>query len=51
MTELLEDAIQRLRELPEQMQESAARAVILQLEEQLEQPNLDLDSGLIGDAV
>jgi hypothetical protein len=33
MTKLLEEAIHRLRELPEPMQDSAARAVILQLEE------------------
>jgi hypothetical protein len=33
MSKLLEEAIRRLRELPEPMQDSAARAVILHLEE------------------
>jgi hypothetical protein len=33
MTKLLEEAIQRLRRLPDAMQDSAARTVILQLEE------------------
>jgi hypothetical protein len=33
MTKLLELAIRRLRELPEDMQDSAARALILQMEE------------------
>jgi hypothetical protein len=36
MSELLEPAIRRLRQLPEPMQESAARAVILQLDEEPE---------------
>jgi len=36
MTKLLEEAIQRLRQLPAPMQDSAARAVILQLEEEPE---------------
>jgi hypothetical protein len=34
MTKLLEEAIDRLRGLPAAMQDSAARAVILQLEEE-----------------
>jgi hypothetical protein len=36
MTKLLEEAIHRLRQLPTPMQDSAARAVILQLEEEPE---------------
>jgi hypothetical protein len=36
MTKLLEEAIHRLRQLPAPMQDSAARAVILQLEEEPE---------------
>lgn len=36
MTKLLEEAIQRLRALPEPMQDSAARALMLQLEEEPE---------------
>jgi hypothetical protein len=36
MTKLLEEAIDRLRLLPTPMQDSAARAVILQLEEEPE---------------
>jgi hypothetical protein len=36
MTKLLEQAIQRLRQLPENMQDNAARALILQLEEEPE---------------
>jgi len=36
MTKLLEEAIQRLRQLPATMQDSAARAVIVQLEEEPE---------------
>ncbi len=36
MTKLLEDAIDRLRRLPAQMHDSAARALILQLEEEPE---------------
>lgn len=36
MTKLLEEAIHRLRQLPAAMQDSAARAVIMQLEEEPE---------------
>jgi hypothetical protein len=36
MTKLLEQAIDRLRQLPESMQDAAARAVIHQLEEEPE---------------
>lgn len=36
MTKLLEDAIQLLRELPEPMQDSAARTVLRQWEEEPE---------------
>jgi hypothetical protein len=36
MTKLLEEAIRRLRDLPEPMQDSAARAVIRRLEEEPE---------------
>jgi predicted transcriptional regulator len=36
MTKLLEEAIDRLRQLPEAMQDSAARAVIRQFEEEPE---------------
>jgi hypothetical protein len=36
MTKLLEEAIRRLRELPESVQDSAARALIMQLEEEPE---------------
>lgn len=36
MTRLLEEAIYRLRKLPESLQNAAARAVILQLEEEPE---------------
>jgi hypothetical protein len=36
MTKLLEEAFQRLRQLPAAMQDSAARAVINQLEEEPE---------------
>lgn len=36
MTTLLEQAIERLRDLPEDMQDSAARALIFQLD-QIEQ--------------
>jgi hypothetical protein len=36
MTKLLEQAIHRLRQLPAAMQDNAARAVILQLEEEPE---------------
>ena len=41
MTKLLEHAIKMLRELPESMQDSAARAVIRQLEEEPEPGDLD----------
>jgi hypothetical protein len=36
MTELLEEAIHRLRQLPEPIQDRAARAMLLQLEEEPE---------------
>jgi hypothetical protein len=36
MTKLLEEAIQRLRRLPAALQDTAARVVILQLEEEPE---------------
>lgn len=36
MTKLLQDAIDRLRKLPDSMQDSAARALIMQLEEEPE---------------
>jgi hypothetical protein len=36
MSKLLEEAIHRLRQLPQPMQDTAARAVILQLEEEPE---------------
>ena len=41
MTKLLEEAIERLRQLPEQLQDSAARALITQLEEEPETGDLD----------
>jgi len=41
MTKLLEEAIDRLRGLPAAMQDSAARAVILQLEEEPEPGDLE----------
>jgi len=41
VTKLLEQAIKRLRQLPEQMQDSAARAVMLQLEEEPESGDLE----------
>jgi hypothetical protein len=41
MTRLLEEAIDRLRHLPAPMQDSAARAVILQLEEEPEPSDLE----------
>ena len=41
MTKLLEQAIKQLRQLPEQMQDSAARAVMLQLEEDPEPGDLE----------
>lgn len=36
MTKLLDEAIDRLRQLPESMQDATARAVMLQLEEEFE---------------
>jgi hypothetical protein len=36
MTKLLEEAIDRLRQMPAAMQDSAARALIMQLEEEPE---------------
>lgn len=36
MTKLLEAAIESLRQLPEEMQDSAARALIVQMEEEPE---------------
>ena len=41
MTKLLEQAIEQLRQLPEQMQDSAARAVMLQLQEEPEAGDLE----------
>jgi hypothetical protein len=41
MTKLLEQAIEQLRQLPEEMQDSAARAVMLQLEEEPEPGDLE----------
>jgi hypothetical protein len=41
MTKLLEQAIGRLRQLPEEMQDSAARAVMSQLEEEPEPGDLE----------
>lgn len=41
MTKLLEEAIQRLRQLPDAMQDSAARVVIQQLEEEPERGDLE----------
>ena len=40
MTKLLEEAIDRLRKLPASLQDSAARAVITQLEEEPERGDL-----------
>jgi hypothetical protein len=40
MSKLLDEAIRRLRELPKPMQDSAARAVIRQLEEEPEPSDL-----------
>jgi hypothetical protein len=40
MTKLLEDAIDRLRQLPTSMQDSAARVLIMQLEEEPEPGDL-----------
>jgi hypothetical protein len=42
VTKLLEQAIEQLRQLPEQMQDSAARAVLLQLEEEPEPGELEV---------
>lgn len=41
MTDLLDEAIERLRALPEPLQDSVARAVILQLEEQPDSGDID----------
>ena len=41
MTKLLQQAIERLRQLPEEMQDSAARAVMSQLEEEPEPGDLE----------
>jgi predicted transcriptional regulator len=41
MTKLLEQAIAHLRQLPEDMQDTAARALIAQLEEEPEPGDLD----------
>ena len=41
MTKLLEQAIEHLRQLPEEMQDSAARAVMLQLQEDPEPGDLE----------
>ncbi len=41
MTKLLEQAIQRLRQLPDDMQDSAARVLISQLEEEPEPGDLE----------
>jgi hypothetical protein len=41
MSKLLEQAIERLRQLPEGMQDSAARAVMSQLEEEPEAGDLE----------
>lgn len=40
MTKLLEEAVDRLRQLPASMQDSAARALIMQLEEEPEPGDL-----------
>jgi len=42
MTKLLEAAIQRLRQLPDDMQDTAARALMAQLEEEPEPGELEL---------
>jgi hypothetical protein len=41
MTQLLEEVIDRLRHLPEGMQDTAARAVMMQLEEEPEPGDLE----------
>ena len=41
MTKLLEQAIQRLRQLPDDMQDSAARILMSQLEEEPEPGDLE----------
>jgi hypothetical protein len=41
MTKLLEQAIQRLRQLPDDMQDTAARVLISQLEEEPEAGDLE----------
>ena len=45
MTKLLEEAIDRLRDLPARMQDSAARAVISQLEEEPEPGDFEAIEG------
>jgi hypothetical protein len=45
MTKLLEEAIDRLRRLPATMQDSAARAVILQLEEETASGDIEAIEG------
>lgn len=42
MTKLLEQVIQRLRQLPAPMQDSAARALFLRLEEEPEPGDLEM---------
>jgi len=49
MTKLLDEAIDRLRQLPETMQDSAARALILQLEEEPEAGDRDAVAAGRGD--
>jgi len=41
MTKLLEQAVAHLRQLPDDMQDSAARAIILQIEEEAEPGDLE----------
>lgn len=41
MTKLLEQAIEMLRQLPDEMQDTAARAVLLQIEEEPEPGDLE----------
>ncbi len=41
MTKLLEQAIEQLRQLPEEMQDSAARALMLQLQEEPQPGDLE----------
>jgi uncharacterized protein Yka (UPF0111/DUF47 family) len=42
MTKLLEEAIERLRQLPDSIQDSAARVMITQLEEEPDQNQVTL---------